>query len=268
MGDTFKRVATGVATGGLSELSGAESVAHGLPGGGGKKSAPAPPDFAALAAEQTKQNRPNQSTPFGATAWGVGPDGRPTQTTGFSAELSPLASSLEGQASSAWATPLDNGAQARDRAETAIYGRETSRLDPMWQKREADTRASLANQGLDPSSEAGGNELNILNRGRNDAYTSALQEAIMGGGQEASRQQAMDLVGRAAPLQGLSSLRSLLQMPGYGQAGDVLGAGKMGYDANLQNFEANGGPLGGWGQLLQALAPLVKAGGRAATAGG
>lgn len=256
------------------------------------KSAPAPPDFGALANEQTKQNRPDQSNPFGSTSWSTGPDGRPVQTTNFAPGTQGLADQLQGQAgeygsqasdlssqiAKSWQTPLDNGAQARDKAESAIYGRETSRLDPMWKQREQDTRASLANQGLDPGSEAGGKELDTLNRGRNDAYTSALQEAIMGGGQEASRQQGMDinarngplgalqtlLGGQGASLAGLSGLRGLLTMPGYGQAGDQLGAGKMGYDANLQNFEANGGPLGGWGQLLQALGPLVKRGASAA----
>jgi hypothetical protein len=266
MGDTdWKRIGAGIATGGASELTGAATAANGsLPGGGGKKSAPAPPDFAALAAQQTAANRPDQTSPFGSTTWD------PThqkQTTAFSAGLQPTADSMEQQATNAWSTPLDNGAQARQHAEDAIYGRETSRLDPMWKQREQDTNASLANQGLDPGSEAGGKQLDIMNRGRNDAYSSALQQAIMGGGAEASRQQQMDLTSRAAPLQGLAGLKSLLQMPGYGQAGDILGAGKMGYDANLQNFEANGGPLGGWSSLLTALGPLIKAGGAYAAAG-
>jgi hypothetical protein len=232
---------------------------------GGKKHAPAPPDFASLAQQQTAANRPDQTSPFGSTTWD------PThtkQTTAFAGPLGDAASGLEGQFAAANATPLDNGAAARDKAESAIYGRETSRLDPMWKQREQDTNASLANQGLDPGSEAGGKALDVLNRGRNDAYSSALQDAIMGGGQEASRQQQMDLTSRAAPLQGLAGLRSLLQMPGYGQAGDLLGAGKMGYDANLQNFQANGGPLGGWSSLLTALGPLIKAGGSAAAGGG
>lgn len=224
------------------------------------KSAPAPPDFGALANQQTEQNRPNQATPFGGTSWGTGPDGRPTQSTNFSPGLQPGVDSLQGQFNAANATPLDNGAQARDKAESAIYGRETARLDPMWNQKASELNASLANRGLDPASEAGGNELGAFGRSRNDAYTSALQEAIMGGGQEASRQQNLDLNARAAPLQGLAGLRSLLQMPGYGQAGDMLGAGNMGYQANLQNFEANGGPLGGFGSLLQALGPLVQDG--------
>lgn len=264
MGDTLKRIGAGVATGGLSEV--------GRAAGDAAKDAPAPPDFASLANEQTKQNRPNQSTPYGSTSWTTGPDGRPTQTTSFAPGTQALSDQLQGQAgdfasmfSKGWQTPLDNGAQARDKAESAIYGRAESRLKPMWDQRESDTRASLANQGLDPTGEAGGKELDTLNRGRNDAYTSALQEAIMGGGQEATRQQNLDLTSRMAPLagqtaalSGLSGLRQLLQMPGYGQAGDVLGAGKMGYDANMEQFQANGGPLGGWGQLLQSLGPLVK----------
>lgn len=227
----------------------------GVAGGGGKKSAPKPPDFASLAAEQTKMNRPNQFGPFGSITYDPT---HTTQTTAFSGPLGDAATGLQGQFAAANANPLDNGAQARQHAEDAIYGRETSRLDPMFQNRQNELTASLASRGLSPDSEAGTKEMDIFNRGRNDAYTSALQQAIMGGGQEASRQQQLDLNAREAPLQELSGMRSLLQMPGYGQAGDLLGAGGMQYNADLQNFEANGGPLGGYGQLLQALGPLIQ----------
>lgn len=233
----------------------------GVTGGGGKKSAPAPPDFGALADKQTAANRPNQSTPFASTTWDPT---HQTQTTAFSGPLGDAATGLQSQFASANANPLDNGAQARQHAEDAIYGRATARLDPMFKQRGDELNASLAAQGLAPDSEAGGKSLDIFNRGRNDAYSSALQDAIMGGGQEASRQQALDLTSRTAPLQEMQGLRGLLGMPGYGQAGDILGAGQMGYNANLENFNANGGPLGGWGQLLQALGPLIKAGGMAA----
>lgn len=234
-------------------------------GSGGKKSAPAPPDFASLATQQTAANRPNQSNPFGSTTWDPT---HQTQTTSFGAGLQPTADSLMGQFANANSTPLDNGESARKAATDSLYSQATSRLDPMWQQREQSTNAGLANQGLDPGSEAGARQLDVLGRARNDAYTSAENSAVAGGATAASQQQQLDLNSRAAPLQGLSGLRSLLGMPAYGQAGDLLGAGNMGYNAQLSNFNANGGSLGGYGQLLQALGPLIQAGGKAAAAGG
>lgn len=242
-------------------LGTSNAISAGAKSGGGKKSAPAPPDFAALADKQTAANRPNQTSPFGSTTWDPT---HSTQTTSFSGGLQPAADSMQSQLSGAWANPLDNGAQARQHAEDALYSRSTARLDPMWNQREQSSNASMANMGLDPGSEAGGKMADAFGRSRNDAYSSAMNDAITGGGAEASRQQAMDINARNAPMQGLSGLRSLLQMPSYGQAGDMLGAGQMGYNANLQNFNANGGALGGWGQLLQALGPLIKQGGMAA----
>jgi hypothetical protein len=71
--------------------------------------------------------------------------------------------------------------QARDQAIGAAYGQATSRLDPQFQQREQAMRAQLVNQGLDPTSEAFRTELDTFNRGRNDAYGSAMNSAIMQG---------------------------------------------------------------------------------------
>ena len=89
------------------------------------------------AAEATgRENRPNQATPFASLNWTTGPDGRPMQTTSVAPGMQGAMTGMQNQLSGAWGTPLDTGAQARDRAENAIYGREASRLDPIWQQRE------------------------------------------------------------------------------------------------------------------------------------
>ena len=267
MGDTLKRVGMGVATGGASELNplvgaGANAAVDKIGGGsGGKKSSPAPPDFGALADKQTAANRPDQSNPFGSTTWD------PThqkQTTNFAGPLADASGSLQDQYAKANASPLDNGQQARTAATNAVYGQEASRLDPQWTQRGQAVNADLANAGLDPTGEAGGKVMDQFNRGRNDAYSSAQRQAITMGGDQAAQQQQLDLNSRQAPLAGMQGLRGLLQMPGVGQAGDQLSAGKDQFGANMQQFDANGGALGGWGQLLGALMPLLKAGGRAA----
>jgi hypothetical protein len=142
---------------------------------GGKKGgeAPPPPDYQGAAEATGRENRPNQYTPFGSTTWTTGPDGRPVQTTGLAPGLQGAIGGMQGQLSNAWNIPLDTGAQARDRAEGAIYGRETSRLDPMFAQREQTMNASLANQGLDPGSAAAQTTRDQFGRDRNDAYQQA-----------------------------------------------------------------------------------------------
>lgn len=188
------------------------------------KGAPPPPDYAGAARQDTRTNRPNQNTPFGSSQWTEGPDGQWSQHTSFAGPLAGAASGLESQYAQANATPMDNGAQARQHAEDAIYGRATARLDPRFAQEQHDLTTSLANQGIDPNSAAYGKSLDNFGRTKNDAYSSALMDAIMGGGQEASRQQGMDLTSRMAPLQQLGGLRSLLQMPSFMGGGSQLQA--------------------------------------------
>ena|SRR5713226_7716182 len=94
----------------------------------------------------------------------------------------------------------------------------------MWASREHDMQVQLANQGIDPNSAAYSKAGADFGRSRNDAYSSALMDAIMGGGQEAQRQQGMDLTSRMAPLGAMGSMRSLLQMPGFMAGGGQLQA--------------------------------------------
>jgi hypothetical protein len=78
--------------------------------------------------------------------------------------------------------------EIRNRAEQAIYERSTSRLDPQWEQREADTVASLRARGMRPGDEAYDREMANLGRQREDAYQTAMTESIMGGGAEGQRQ--------------------------------------------------------------------------------
>lgn len=191
---------------------------------------------------QTTQNRPDQANAFGASVnWTTGPDGRPVQVQSLGGPLGGTESELQKQLLGANSTPLDNGAQARNSAENAIYGRETSRLDPQFNQAQEQMTTSLANQGLDPSSQAGSAQVGNFNRAKDDAYTSALQQAIMGGGQEASRQQQMDINSRMQPEQALSGLAALTQQPGFMGAGaaeptQYLPASMAQYGGLLQKF--------------------------------
>lgn len=80
---------------------------------------------------------------------------------------------------------INNG--TRQRAEDAIYNRRTSRLDPMWGDREKALQTELYNKGLREGDEAYTKAMRDFNFGRTDAYETAMNEAIMGGGTEMQR---------------------------------------------------------------------------------
>jgi hypothetical protein len=237
-----------------------------------KKNAPAPPDYQGLAREtadlqhgllqeQTRANRPNQSTPYASSTWAQGPDGSWTQGVQFNGPLAGMNQSLMQQAADATSSPLDfsgipgltNGDAARDQAINAAYGQATSRLDPQWQQREDQLRARLMGQGLTEGSAAWDKAMNSLGQQRNDAYTSAMNSAI-GQGTEAgsalfnqslaARQQgvAEALRRRGQAFGELQQMQGLTQMPGFSQAGmseapNLLGAGGMQDAANFRNYQ-------------------------------
>jgi len=95
------------------------------------------------------------------------------------------------------APEVSSGADTRNRAENAIYGRATSRLDPRFQQEEGDIRSRLYNQGLREGDAAWEREMGNFGRSKEDAYQTAMNESIMGGGQEASRAFGMDSARRS-----------------------------------------------------------------------
>src|SRR5437868_3994436 len=118
---------------------------------GGKGGAPAPPDFSrAATAEQTNAfgaksgwthtedpmpdwvKNPSVFNTAKAEQWKAQHPGTWSQNQSFGGPLGDAVQGLEGQFAQANANPLDNGQQARQHAQDAIYGQETSRLDPMW----------------------------------------------------------------------------------------------------------------------------------------
>ena len=86
----------------------------------------------------------------------------------------------------------------------------------------------------------------------------------MGGGQEAQRQQQMDLQSRMAPLQGMQGLQALLRMPGFQAGPNYLAAagmqGQYGLDATQMNNQAQA-------DYWQGLMQLANAGARASGGG-
>lgn len=95
------------------------------------------------------------------------------------------------------APEVSSGADTRNRAENAIYQRATSRLDPRFSQQEGDMRARLYGQGLREGDAAFQREMDNFNRDKTDAYQTAMDQSIIGGGQEASREFGMDSARRS-----------------------------------------------------------------------
>lgn len=222
------------------------------------KSAGASPNYTG-AAEQTAQasqqavdrqttaNRPGQTSPFSSINWTQGPDGKWQQNTSFTGGLGTAAQGLQQQAGNL-ANPMDwgqlgafmDGSQARREAIDANYGESSKRLDERFGRGRDAMHTQLLNQGLDPNSQAYRNAMREQSLTENDAYGSAMNNAIMGGtaagdslfrNNLASREQrlAEALGQRSQPLQELGQLGSFLgMMPGFNAAGAAQGADYLG----------------------------------------
>ena len=268
------------------------------------KSAPDPPDYEAAAEQtaagnlemlelQTRANRPHQITPWGEVVWNEGQDGNWTQNVvlapeqqaaldqqlGLTQQRSELAGSMMSRVDEEFgdvmdwsqfqelAGPLASGDQARQSAEDPLYGRSSSRLDPRWAAKKEEQTSMLRNQGLRPGDEAYDRAMDRLNEAETDAYQQASYGAIIGGGQEATRQQQMDLTGAnyqntlrqqqiAESMQrrgfSLNEINAILhgqqvgmpQMPGFNTServagADYTGAARDNYSAEMDAFSAD-----------------------------
>lgn len=110
-------------------------------------------------------------------------------------------------------------AASRQRTEDALYGRQTSRLDPQYQQQEQQLRSDLMNRGIVEGSDAWNQQMDQFQRGKNDAYQQARDSSITGGGNEEAQQLQMQLEARNNVLNALSSLRTgaQVQAPQFGQ---------------------------------------------------
>ena len=194
---------------------------------GGSSKPPQAPDPYAVAGAQTQQNqdsaaynaainRTNTYTPYGSQEYSVtGTDPRTgapiyRQDINLSPEQQELYEQRSGQAldlgnrnpfslsglpergqldtSNLPELPGSGDLQGfRDRSEQALYDRNTQYLDRDFGRREEGLRTRLANQGVVEGSEAYTNAFDDFERGREQSYSGARNDAIAGGGAEASR---------------------------------------------------------------------------------
>lgn len=179
-------------------------------------SAPKPPNYQAAAEKTAQANRPDVNSPFATQNWTRGPNGEWTLNTGFSEPLQGVFDSLVGD--------ISKGTKG---LEDSLYEGSMSRLNPEFANREEAVRTQLANQGLDPNSEAGRGALFQLGQQRNDAFSGARQQAASMAGQEQARR-----------LGALFGLRGLIEAPNFNAGPNYLGAAGMQGQADMDRWAA------------------------------
>ena len=158
----------------------------------------------------------------GSITQGFGPSGSIQQSVDFSG-----APSLPG---------VTDFSGDRAKVENALYQRATSRLDPRFNQQQSDMEAALVNQGIAKGSDAYNRELDNFNRSKNDAYSSAINDAITAGGAEQSRIFGMGMDARQQAVNeqlNQGTFRNQAQQQQYGQD---LGRAQFGNEAQAQRF--------------------------------
>lgn len=217
-------------------------------GGKGKGSTPSAPDYHQAAVDQGYMNNPNVNTPWSTQQTTIDPNtGQATMNFGLTGGAGTALGNLQG--SMANASSYDP-AGARNQAIDSNYQQAASRLDPQWQQRDAALRSQMANSGLDPGTEAYNNAYGNESRSRNDAYTSAMNNAIGQGNQTQQTMMAQSML----PFQQYGSLiSSSMQQPHYGGGGNLqTAAGQQGQAMNNQYSAGqanNAGMMSGLGSL-------------------
>lgn len=90
-------------------------------------------------------------------------------------------------------TPVGNADQTRQAATNAVYNQAASRLDPQWSQQQETMQNQLANQGISKNSDAYTRAMGDFSRSKNDAYSSAMNNAVTQGGQQAQIDFGMNL---------------------------------------------------------------------------
>ena len=200
------------------------------------------------------------------------------QQTAISGDLNTLAGDQLGRVSSALADPYSYeglaaapaaDAAARQQTIDALYGQYASRLDPRFEREQRALETQLENQGFARGSDAYTDALGTFGLTKNDAYTSAMNQAVGSGGMEQSRlfglqgnarERAIQeyAAQRNAPLNETNALMSGTQItnptfsptPQTGiAAADITGPTSLAYQGQMQNAvnaqSANNAAMGG-----------------------
>lgn len=245
----------------------------------GKQSAPAAPDPYATAGAQTQSNqqsaaynaainRMNTYTPYGSQQYsfqGYDPNTNAPiysqdiqfspqqqalydQQTGNQQKQGQIGGQLLDNLSSQYSTPFSyDTSQGLQKAQDALYARNTQYLDPQFQREQSQLETQLTNQGIPRDSEAWTNAMQQFNANKNQAYESARNDAISGATGQSMTQLQEALAARNQPLNEYNALMSgaqaqLPQFQSPGQVGaapaDISGAINNAYQGALAGYNA------------------------------
>lgn len=174
----------------------ATTYGGGKPGKAPTQKAPTPPDPFALIEAQGRENRVNEVGPSGSTRYSRDPEtGVWTANRTFSPELQGL---YNQQVSMMQGDPNAYNEQVAN----AMYGRQRTMLDPLFEQQNRALEQKLADQGLPIGSEAYGGEWDRNQRMQNEAYGQAQQGATLAGTQVGMQQRQNEFNQMAALLGG------------------------------------------------------------------
>jgi hypothetical protein len=241
------------------------------------KNAPAAPDYQGSAGSQaassqadigaqTTANRANQTNALGASSnWTQGPNGTWSQNSSFGGPLGSATNSLEGQAATNAATPIDNGTSTQANTIAANYNAQTQLLDPQWRENAQQNASSLAAQGIPQSSQAARVQNNQFNQAQNQAYGQAATNAVNLGNQEQAQTFGENMAANEMPLQELGTMGGLSGQANYNQAGAAQPTQDLAASMAQGNYQlpaweatnqANADVYSGLGQMVQSFIPM------------
>jgi hypothetical protein len=235
-------------------------------------SAPQAPDPTTVANAQTKSNigtataqqgmnQINQVTPTGSltyTQTGTNPDGTPkyTATTQLSQPQQQLLSTGQGaqqnlldQIKTSSSTPFSLDKATEDQLDTLA----SDRLDPQLAKNQASLQQQLANQGIQPGTEAYNNAMTLNSQSANDqrnqlylnGYTTAQNVAAQ------NANMPYQQLGSLSGNQAATTNTNLTNTPTVGvQPTDVTGITNQSYQDQLGQYQAQMSALGSLGSAL------------------
>lgn len=123
---------------------------------------------------------------------------------------------------------------AQQQGQDAAYKSQTQYLDPQFSQQQESLKASLANQGLTPGSEAYNNAMLNFNNQKQQAYSNAANQSIMTGSQIGTQNWQNQLAGLSAQAGLLGQMGNNLQNQA-GYFGQQVGVGQLPY-SNLQSI--------------------------------